>query len=420
MRVAVVGGGVSGLVAAHSLYQQHEITVFEATGGVGGHANTIDVTVDGRDWAIDTGFIVFNDRTYPEFCRLLEDLGVSWEDTQMSFSVRCDCAGWEYQGSSWNGLFAQRSNLWSPRFYRLIRDILRFNRDWRRWIADATGEDTVSEFLARSGVGREFIEQYFLPMGSAIWSCPPGTFAEFPVRFVLDFYDNHGLLQLRDRPQWRVIQGGSRNYVEALSRPFAAQVHTHCPVTGIRRDEHGIRLETHRGSLEFDHVVFACHSDHALSILGAEATATEREVLAAFPYETSTAVLHTDISLLPKRRRAWASWNYLRLPQRLDKAVVTYNMNILQNLRSDTEFCVTLNADELIDPDRILYRTTYQHPIYTRARQRAQARHPELINQHRTSFCGAYWGNGFHEDGVCSALAVSRRLSHPNTARLGS
>ena len=420
MRVAVVGAGISGLVVAHSLHQQHEITVFEAADRIGGHTNTVVVPATGREWAIDTGFIVYNDRTYPNFCQIIDELGVSWQPTEMSFSVRCDCTGQEYQGSSWNGLFAQRSNLWRPRFYRLIRDIVRFNREWRSLADNTSHTETVSTFLERCGVGREFVEQYFVPMGSAIWSCPPGTFGEFPVRFVLDFYDNHGLLQLRDRPQWRVIEGGSRTYVEALTRPFASQLHTQCPVTHIDRDNQRIRLETPRGNQEFDHVVFACHSDQALSILGSAATEQEREILGAFPYETSSAVLHTDTRLLPRRRRAWASWNYLRLPDRLDKAVVTYNMNILQHIKSDVEFCVTLNADDLIAAEHVLYRTTYQHPVYTQNRQAAQARHSELINRHRTSFCGAYWGNGFHEDGVRSALAVSRRLAHVDTNRLGS
>lgn len=454
-KIAVIGAGISGLTAAYRLGERHDVTLFEANAWAGGHTNTVDVMVDGEKHAIDTGFIVFNERTYPNFIRLLNELGVASRPTEMSFSVRCEDTGLEYCGSTLNGLFAQRRNLLRPSFYRMIRDILRFGREATS-IAEGNDSElssgagsaavaTVGEFLHRRRYSSEFCRNYLLPMGAAIWSCPTGKFADFPIQFIAEFYHNHGLLQIRNRPRWRVIDGGSRTYVDALLMRYRGRLHLNAPVRSVRRTAGYVELETRdRAPERFDHVVFACHSDQALRMLK-DSTDTEREILSAFPYEKNLAVLHTDTAMLPRRRRAWASWNYLieeppassslakvpspKLTSDTDvsdkisetaealtgvsgsiAASVTYCMNILQHLKASQTFCVTLNAKHRIDPRRILGEFQYEHPVFTRKRSSFQARHAELIGVNRTSYCGAYWRNGFHEDGVVSAMAVCGKL----------
>lgn len=413
MKIAVIGAGIAGLVAAYRLRLEHEITVFEANDYPGGHTNTIDVDLDGEQHAIDTGFIVFNDWTYPHFIALLDELGVGSRSTTMSFSVHDEQTGLEYNGHSLNTLFAQRRNLLRPNFYRMLADILRFNREARRYVAECDEEITVGEFLLRHRFSQAFAKYYLLPMGAAIWSCPIGAFAEFPIRFIVDFYHNHGLLNVLRRPTWRVIEGGSRTYVEAMTRTLRDRIRLQTPVQSVKRQTDCVKVQTRAGSSEsFDHVIFACHSDQALRILGDAATTQEREILSAFPYEQNVAVLHTDVSLLPRTKRAWASWNYRLHGDDSRPASVTYNMNILQGVRSGHTFCVTLNDESRITPESVLRRFEYQHPVFTTQRQSAQARHAEVLNVNRTSFCGAYWRNGFHEDGVISALAVVNALRH--------
>ncbi len=415
MRIAIIGAGISGLTAAFRLSQHHEVTLFEANDYLGGHTHTVDVEIGGERHAIDTGFIVFNDWTYPNFIALLDELRIASQPTSMSFSVRCDRTGLEYNGSSLNGLFAQRRNLFRPSFHRMIRDILRFNREGPELVLSRPADDsmTVGEFLKQHRYSREFADQYLLPMGAAIWSCPTGTFAEFPIRFIVEFYRNHGLLSVRHRPTWRVIEGGSRTYVAAMVPRFHDRVRLNTPVESVRRTVDGVDV-TPLGQMaeRFDHVVFACHSDQALRML-ADPMPAERELLGAFPYERNSAVLHTDESLLPRRRLAWASWNYQIPAEPTAHATVSYCMNILQHIRSKHTFCVTLNSDDRIDPANVLGRFEYHHPIFTTRRAAMQARHREVLNVNRTSFCGAYWGNGFHEDGVNSALAVCEALSAP-------
>lgn len=422
MRIAIIGSGISGLTAASLLHDSHEINVFEANDYIGGHTHTVDVSLDDGQFSIDTGFIVYNDRTYPNFIHMLERLNVESQPTSMSFSVRCEDSNLEYNGSNFNGLFAQRRNFLRPRFYRMLNDIARFNRESLELLQSDDEDVTVGEYVSRRGYSKQFAELYLVPMGAAIWSCPPETFEKFPMRFIVEFYRNHGLLSLRNRPQWYVITGGSHCYVKPLVAPFRDRIRLSSPVAAISRNENSVTLSGPEISNEsFDHVIFACHSDQALQILGDTASEAERELLGEFPYQENTVVLHTDTSVLPRRRRAWASWNYYMddLPGRADglsaeepcrSATVTYNMNILQRLSSKNTFCVTLNRDQMIAPDRVLGRYIYHHPIYTTRRRLAQRRHDELINQNRTSFCGAYWGNGFHEDGVNSAMAVCKRL----------
>jgi predicted NAD/FAD-binding protein len=413
MKIAIIGTGISGLVAAYRLHRHHAVTLFEANDYIGGHTNTVDVEIDGERHAIDTGFIVFNDWTYPNFIRLLDELGVASQPTKMSFSVHDERTGLEYNGHSLTTLFAQRRNLLRPSFYRLLADILRFNRRAERLVAEGGGETTVGEFLRRHRFSRTFAEHYLLPMGAAIWSCPTGTFARFPIRFIVEFYKHHGLLSVTRRPTWRVIAGGSQTYVQALTCGFRDRIRLRTPIASVRRFADRVEVRPVCGTAErFDHVIFACHSDQALRLLGTDATPVERELLGAFPYSRNIAVLHTDASLLPERRRAWASWNYRvtegehgRMP-----ASVTYDMNILQGIRSRHTFCVTLNDETRIDPARVLRRFEYHHPVFTTRRAAAQARHGELTNANRSSFCGAYWRNGFHEDGVVSALAVVAAL----------
>jgi len=406
MRIAIIGSGISGLVAAHKLSDAHEVVVFEANRYVGGHTNTVDVELDGESHAIDTGFIVFNDRTYPNFCQLLDELQVESTPTAMSFSVRSDRENLEYNGSSLSGLFCQRRNLVRPSFYRMVRDIIRFNRESPKILESADGAMTVAQYLKSYGYSRPFADHYLLPMGAAIWSCPTATFEAFPIQFIVAFYRNHGLLSLSDRPTWRVIKGGSRQYVDAITRRFRGEIRLQTPVMNVTRANECVKVTTESQTEEFDEVVFACHSDQALSILGGNATTTEEVVLGAIPYESNTAVLHTDESVLPQCKKAWASWNYHVPVGPASKSTLTYNMNILQHIKSKHTFCVTLNEEPSLNPDKVLRTFRYSHPIFTIEREDAQRRHEELIRQNRTSFCGAYWGNGFHEDGVNSGLKV--------------
>jgi predicted NAD/FAD-binding protein len=302
----------------------------------------------------------------------------------------------------------------------MLADILHFNRQARQLGRESQEEITVGEFLIQHRFSEEFANHYLLPMGAAIWSCPIGTFAQFPIRFIVDFYHNHGLLNVLRRPTWRVIEGGSRTYVAAMTRGFRDRIRQKTPVESVRRHLNSVDVRPCGGPSEsFDHVIFACHSDQALRILGEAATTQEREILSAFPYVRNVAVLHTDVSQLPQTRRAWASWNYRLIGDQACPAFVTYNMNMLQGIRSRHTFCVTLNAEAQIRPEMVLRRFEYQHPVFTTQRRYSQARHIELLNANRTSFCGAYWGNGFHEDGVVSALAVVNAIG-PKDSRKAS
>ncbi|MCL4110827.1 UNVERIFIED_CONTAM: hypothetical protein GTU68_039940 [Idotea baltica] len=408
------------MVCGSLLHTSHDITVFEANNYIGGHTNTVDVDQGGEPRPVDTGFIVFNDRTYPNFMKLLGQLNVDTNPTSMSFSVRCDLTNLEYNGTSLNGVFAQRRNLLRPRFLRMLRDVLRFNSEAVAFIDSKDDTTTVGDYLKTNGYSSIFASHYLLPMGAAIWSCPTGTFEKFPVRFIIEFYHNHGLLSLGNRPQWYTIAGGSREYVKQLTRPFADKIRLNCRVKSVQRltAPNHVIVEHSDGNNQFDEVIFACHSDQALRMLGCDSTVTERDVLSQFPYGPNEAVLHTDTTLLPKRKLAWAAWNYHLSDAGERNATLTYNMNILQHIQSQHTYCVTLNETEQIDPSKVIRRFNYSHPIYTSTRAASQARHPELIRQRGTSFCGAYWGNGFHEDGVNSALAVCRAYGQSLDGRI--
>ncbi len=407
-RIAVIGAGVSGLVAAWLLRRRHEVVLLESSARLGGHVHTVDVEEDGRAVAIDTGFIVFNEANYPGFCRLLEQLGVASQPSDMSFSVRDDRDGIEYRGSSLDTLFAQRRNLLRPRFWGLVADLLRFLRE-ARGLLEADPSLTLGQWLDARRYGRAFQEQHILPMGAALWSMPLDDVRAFPARHFAAFLANHHMLQIKGRPTWRVVRGGSRTYVEALVRGWRHEIRLATPVVRVERGDQGVAVTVAGGEVErFDHVVLACHSDQALRLL-ADPSPLEREVLGAITYRDNDVVLHTDAAaVLPRRRKAWASWNYHLAGG--DGAAVTYHMNRLQSLDARLPYCVSLNETARLDPARILGRWTYAHPQFTTAAVAAQ-RQRDALNAHpQTSYCGAYWGWGFHEDGVVSALAVAARF----------
>lgn len=417
MKIAIVGSGIAGLTCAHYLAAEHELTVYEAGDRLGGHTHTHDLELDGRHYAIDTGFIVLNDRTYPNFRRLMAELGVATQPTTMSFSVSCERTGLEYRGADLNGLFAQRRNLFRPRFLGLLADLVRFNRLAENQLAEAGDDVTVERFFATHRFGDAFREQYFFPMASAIWSCPRQTISQFPMPFIVSFYRHHGLLGVRNRPQWHVVRGGSKRYVEALTAPIRDRFRLNTPVARVVRHAGGVQLSAAGGVERFDHVIFACHSDEALRILGDEATRLERELLGAFGWQENLAILHTDETVLPRQRRAWAAWNYHLAAGEQRAATLTYDMNRLQGIDGPHRFCVSLNCPERIDRSKVLREITYHHPVFTSRRADAQARHSELVGPNRTSFCGAWWGNGFHEDGVVSALRVVEWIRKQNSQK---
>jgi predicted NAD/FAD-binding protein len=409
MRIAIIGTGIAGNVAAWKLRDEHDITVYEAADYIGGHTNTIDVEEPGRSLAIDTGFIVFNDRTYPNFIRMLDDIGQASRPSEMSFSVHSEDGRIEYKGSSLNGLFAQRRNLFRPSFHRMVRDILRFFRDALSDVERFGRQLTLGEYLRSSGYGREFTDDYLVPMTAAIWSAEPQAVLEMPALFLVRFFRNHGLLQLKDRPQWRVVEGGSREYVRRLVAGHEDRIRLRSPVSSITRTDAGVKITSAAGGTEhYDSVFVACHSDQALALL-ADPTPAERKVLGAIRYQPNEAVLHTDASVLPRRRRAWSSWNYFVPGDRHGPVSVSYNMNILQGLDAESTYVVTLNDTDRIDPSRVLHKVDYDHPVFTLETLGAQQRQHEL-NCDRTFYCGAYWRNGFHEDGVVSALEAVRHF----------
>ncbi len=410
MRIAIVGTGVSGMVAAHKLHREHEIVVYEAAGRLGGHSNTVRVEAEDGPHAIDTGFIVFNDRNYPNFEALLEELGVAGQRSHMGFSVSDGRGRFEYSGTPW-GLFARPSHLLSPSFLGMLREWRRFNREARALIGANGTAPSLGHWLEQRGFSKLFIDRLIVPQASAVWSADPEQMWSFPASFMAEFFDNHGMYSLRDRPRWRTVSGGSRSYVEAISAPWRDRVRLRSPVRRIERLADRVRIEAGGGEAEdFDEIVIATHSDQALALLG-DPSEREREILGAIPYQRNEAVLHTDTSLMPRRRAAWSSWNFHLSDAPANGSTVTYWMNNLQRLRAKCDYLVTLNRGAEIDPDKVLRRFEYDHPMYTAAGVTAQARHGEISGFDRTHYCGAYWGWGFHEDGVVSALRACERIA---------
>jgi predicted NAD/FAD-binding protein len=413
MRIGIVGSGVSGLVAARRLHPSHDVTVFEADHRIGGHVHTWTVPSGGREYRVDSGFIVCNERNYPNFMALLSELGIRTQPSTMSFSVRHDGANLEYNGSSVRQLFVQPVNAVRPSFLGMLADVVRFNRSAPR-IVRAQGADlSLGALVEAGGYRAAFRDWYIVPMASAIWSLPPARVLEMPARFFVDFFDNHGMLTVDDRPVWRVVEGGSSRYVDALTAPLRHKIRTGHRVQRVERSHDHVSVDGER----FDRVVLACHSDQALAML-ADPTRAEQEVLGAMPYQVNDVVLHTDTSVLPRRRAAWGAWNYRVTGQADAPAAVTYNMNMLQSINAPETFCVTLNAGDAIDPARVIGRVTYHHPVVTRAGVAARARRREVSGPNRTHYCGAYWGNGFHEDGVVSGLAVAHEIESAVGPRL--
>jgi predicted NAD/FAD-binding protein len=426
VRIAIIGTGIAGLATARFLHPRHDITVFEADDRVGGHAHTVDVEVDGERHPVDTGFIVYNERNYPGFVALLAELGVSTQPAEMSFGVSDPVAGLEFRLSNLNSMFAQRRNLLKPSFVRLLAEIVRFNRAARTLVDDepwwrdmgrmtetgaAAGppDESLADFVRRGGYSKAFVDQFLVPFGASIWSADPATFTEFPARSYAHFMHNHGLLGLNGRPQWRTISGGSRTYVDALVAPFADRIRTAAPVQKVvsRIDSGGsstVELLSGRGPESFDRVVMACHSDQALRMLG-DATPGERSILGAIKYQRNVATLHDDIAVLPRARRARASWNY-RVDPSSRRASVTYWMNRLQSIPTARPLLLTLNRGGEIDDRNVFAEFEYQHPVFDGAAVAAQHRRHEIQGLRGIYYAGAYWGYGFHEDGVQSAHDV--------------
>jgi predicted NAD/FAD-binding protein len=409
VKIAIVGSGVSGLVCAHLLAPRHDVVLYEADPRPGGHAHTVDVPGPGGAVPVDTGFIVFNERTYPGFVRLLSRLGVASQESDMSFGVRSERRDLEYACEDLSTLYAQRRNLLSLRFHRMVLDVLRFYREARA-LRGAGPEVELQSWLRERGFSDAFVEDHLLPMVGAVWSSTRDGVRDFPARFLVRFLDNHGLLQLRDRPRWRTVRGGSRTYVRAILDGFRGELRTGCPVRGLRREVGAVVVTPREGAPErFDHAVVACHADQALRLLEDPSTA-ERELLAAFPYRGNDVVLHDDARAMPRLRKTWSSWNYHLDDEGRGGASVTYWMNRLQARPGDRQLFVTLNRRDAVARDRVIRDLAYEHPVFTAAGVAAQARHGELVDHRRTSYCGAYWRNGFHEDGVASAVRVCERF----------
>jgi predicted NAD/FAD-binding protein len=406
MKVAVIGTGISGLVTAYLLCEDYEVTVFEANAYVGGHTRTVQVETDEGAYAVDTGFIVFNEANYPNFSRLLKRLSVDSQPSDMSFSVQCQNTGLEYRGTSLNSIFAQRRNLLRPTFYRMLRDIARFSRDAKAILGNGHHRTTLAEYVRTHGYSQEFLHRFLVPMGAAIWSASPERMKNFPIRYLVQFFDHHRFLSLNGMPEWRTVAGGSKRYVDKIIRPFEHGIRLNCPVRLVRRFPDRVEVSFAAGQSEsFDHVVMATHSNQALAML-ADPSPAEREILGAMPYQENDVVLHTDSRLLPRTKRARASWNYHVLAEANTGPAVTYYMNMLQNIRSPHHFNVTLNRTDAIASEKILDQTRFDHPVYTLESVAAQKREAEINGVNRTYYCGAYWGHGFHEDGVKSALRV--------------
>jgi len=408
-RIAVVGSGISGLSAAYYLSRRHEVHVFERDNRLGGHTHTVLAESATGPVPVDTGFIVHNDRTYPNFCRLMAELGVETQPSDMSFAVTEPGGAFEYSSRGLSGFFAQKSNWSSVKHYILLREILRFNREAPKILNDPEAEEmTLGEFLDEGGYSPVFVDRYLIPMAGAVWSMAPEVMPMFPARTLVRFMQNHGMLGINTHPRWKVIRGGSHSYIAPLTARFRNRITAEASIASIERSDLGVTLQFRdRPARQFDEVVFACHGDQILPLLG-QPTDTERNVLSSFTTSRNETCLHTDSALLPRRAAARASWNYLLGDS--GKVTVTYHMNRLQSLRTAEDYCVTLNANTAVDPGRVLRKMVYEHPLFTKAAIRAQDRWPEISGKNHTHYCGAYWFYGFHEDGVRSGMRVAEAL----------
>ena len=411
MKIAIVGAGISGLTCAYLLHREHDITVFESNDYAGGHANTVDVRTGNATLPVDTGFLVFNEQNYPTLCRLFDELEVPSRASDMSFSVHCEASGREWNGSSLNQVFAQRTNLLRWSHWQMVSDIMRFHREAPAALAQLDDRTTVAAWITQHQYGETFERHYLLPLGASLWSCSASRFADFPMRFAIEFLNNHRMLQVAGRPQWRTVSGGSREYVKRMTAHFPDALRLSHSVRTITRTPHGVDVQLRNGAVErFDEVILACHADQALRMVSS-ADDVERTLLQQFPYQPNVAVLHKDVTMLPKRRRAWGSWNF-RIPEgNADDVTVTYNLNMLQGLDSKHIWCVSLNPGDSVNSADIARTIRYDHPLFTSGRGEAQQRHGEMIRRDAISYCGAYWGFGFHEDGARSAMRVCEAYS---------
>ena len=403
--IAIIGTGISGLTCAHHLAPNHDLTIYESEDYVGGHTHTVQVEKEGEVSDIDTGFIVFNDHTYPEFIKMMDSIGVNYQPTEMSFSVRNDAIDLEYNGNTINSLFAQRKNILRPRFLAMVRDIVRFNKEVR--LAADDEKLTIGDFLASKNYSSLFRDNYLLPMISAIWSMGLESCKDFPLQFFVRFFDNHGLLNIVNRPQWYTVIGGSSSYIKPLIAPFENRIRLSSKVTRVERDSDAVTVVTDVDSQCYDQVIFACHGNQALKLLDAP-TSVEKAILTPFTTSTNSVVLHTDTSFLPKRPLGWASWNYNMVDSATEQTTLTYNMNILQRLDKEHTYLVTLNQE--IAKEHVLREFTYHHPIFSLEAIKAQNGWKKISGHNRSHFCGAYWFNGFHEDGVKSGLRVKETI----------
>jgi len=407
MKIAIIGSGISGLTASYLLNRKHDIVLFEKNDYIGGHTHTHEIEHDNKVWHVDSGFIVYNEHTYPNFIKLLDMLGVERQLTRMGFSVKSPSKNLEYAGHSLNGLFAQRSNFIRPSFLRMLLGMGRFNKEARQDLPRLDKNTSLGEYLSLNNYSSEFIHNFILPIGAAIWSTPSANMLNIPAIFFIRFFENHGLLQIIDRPKWWVIKGGSNQYVKKITQDFRNKIRISTPVNVVDRKENSvfIRFGLDNQEEKFDAVVIATHSNQAIKLLK-KPTEKEKEILSLLPYQPNDAVLHYDDSILPTRKTAWSSWNYLLDKNPEDPVALTYNMNILQSLNASKTFCVTLNSTELINKNKIIKNLNYEHPLFTIEGVNAQKRKREISGQNNTYYCGAYWHNGFHEDGVVSALDI--------------
>ena len=411
MKIAIIGSGISGLTSAYLLNRNHDITVFEANDYIGGHTHTHNIKIKDEEYAVDTGFIVYNERTYPNFIKLLDTLGVERQLSTMGFSVKSASEDYEYAGESLNSLFAKRSNIFRLGFLRMLYEMYRFGKK-----SDSTGlgldvSITLGTYLRSENYSNEFINYFIIPMGAAIWSTPANKVLDMPAYFFIKFFYNHGMLEIINRPKWWVIKDGSSAYIKKIIKGFESKINLSSPIRTVSRLDNGIEIETANSKkpLIFDAVVFATHSDQALGMLK-DPTEKEKDILSSIPYQKNEVLLHTDSSVLPKRKLAWASWNYQLDSNPESPVVLTYNMNILQSLDCDETFCVTLNDHQSVDKSKVLKKITYHHPLFTVKGIEAQKRKLEISGVNNTYYCGAYWHNGFHEDGVASAIEVCKHF----------
>ena len=409
MKIAIVGSGISGNTIAHLLHKKHNITLFEKNNRIGGHSHTHNIEINGSPISVDTGFIVFNKKTYPLFSSLLRELDVAYEDSKMSFSVFSKKTGLEYNGTTLNTLFSQRRNIFNPKFIKMIFEILRFNKE-SLGLLNTSKELSLGDYLAKNTYSDYFLKNYILPMGSAIWSSNLETMIKFPAKFFVTFLHNHGMLNINNRPQWLTISNGSKSYVQKLCHPFIDKIRLNSNIKFIERKSNKVIVHSKYGSENFDYIFMACHSNQALAILK-DPSNNEKEVLGAIPYTNNEVYLHTDSTIMPKYKLSWAAWNYNIDSKESEPITLTYNMNILQNIKIETPVLVTLNPKGCIDPKKIIKKLNYAHPTFSIDSINAQKKHPIISGINRTFFAGAYWGNGFHEDGVKSAYDSVKQLN---------